>query len=60
MVVQANDELEAEEPVKADSLSPVSNATFAEGVYVLHAFEKQTRRTRPTDIARSTEKVATS
>ena len=26
-------------------------ARFAEGTYVLHAFEKRTRRTRPTDIA---------
>jgi phage-related protein len=26
-------------------------AKFAEGIYVLHAFEKDTRRTRPTDIA---------
>jgi len=24
---------------------------FAEGIYVLHAFEKRTQRTRPTDIA---------
>jgi phage-related protein len=33
-------------------------AKFAEGIYVLHAFEKQTQRTRPTDIALARKRLS--
>ena len=33
-------------------------AKFAEGVYVLHVFEKRTRRTRPVDLAVARKRLA--
>ena len=33
-------------------------AKFAEGIYVLHAFEKRTRRTRPVDLELARQRLA--
>jgi phage-related protein len=33
-------------------------ATFAEAVYVLHAFEKKTRRTRAADLQRARQRLS--